>query len=389
MGRVKLPPRDWFLVLITVVILYLGLNFGLPKIIKGFAATYVIRPAAWGLLALYIFRLPKYKSAVKPRLRGTVIKIALALAVFQIYFFVVAGFLNQFGKSPNSFTITGITVNLIFVTSGLLGMELSRAWLINRLGGKRFAFWTAFIAMFYTCLNLPLNKIPHLSSGLENITKFLGSDLLPVFMENLVASYLAFWAGPASAVVYRGILQGFEWFSPVLPVLNWAMKALTGTVVPVLGLVMAYQFLLYKEYPGKARRVEARGLLSWVILSVVAVVAVWFAAGVFPVRPTVIISGSMRPAMEVGDIAIVAEINPEALQEGDIIQFRAVERPIPTVHRIIEACREEEEELYFITQGDANNAPDEPVKSEMVVGKVVFTVPKAGWFTITVRELFR
>lgn len=389
MDRVKLPPREWILVLMLAAAVYIFLNFGLPKMLKGVCATYVITPAAWGVLAFCVLRLPKCKSAVKPRLRGTVIKIALAIAVFQIYLSVVAGFLNEFGKSPYSFTLFGVATNLLYAGSRLIGMELSRAWLINRLAGRKSSFIPGLIAVLYTFLNLKVSNIPHFNSGLETITRFWGSDFLPLFMENMAASLLAFWAGPAPALVYRGTLQAFEWFCPVLPVLNWAMKALSGTVVPVVGLTMAYQYLLFKENPGKAMRGQSRGLLRWVVLSTAAVVAVWFAAGVFPVRPTVIISGSMRPAMEVGDIAIVARVNPEALKVGDIIQFRTGDRTIPTVHRIVEKRAGGEKETFFITRGDANSAADSPVNPELVVGKVVFTVPKAGWVTIAVRELFQ
>ena len=95
--------------------------------------SYVIQPAFWAMLAIVTLRLPGTKGLSKARMRPFLIKFALGVAVFQVYLMVVSGFLNGFGKSPYSFTIKWILINLIYVGTALLGMELSRAWLINRI----------------------------------------------------------------------------------------------------------------------------------------------------------------------------------------------------------------------------------------------------------------
>lgn len=387
MRRFHWPPRDWIIVFSVVLFVYLLLNIAMPKIYSGLLATYLIRPMVWLILAFYIYRLPKYKGIAKPHQRSLLIKIAIGIAAFQIYLSIITGLLDKFGKNPNSFAIIWIIVNIFFVFSTLAGMELSRAWLINRLARRKktSALLPFAIALFYTLTCIPLNKFSNVYSSLQGATKFIGSDFIPQFMEHLMASYLALWGGSLPALAYRGVIQVFIWFSPVLPDLNWAMKAFSGTVVPIIGIVAAQHFLKLSSSRGKGGNSES--ILRTTIYCTITVMAIWFAAGAFPVRPTVIISGSMRPTIDVGDIAIVGKVNPEILKIGDIIQFKTSERPIPTLHRIIEVKMEEKESI-FITQGDANNAPDDPVKPEQVVGKVIFTVPKAGWATITVRELF-
>ncbi len=387
MYRFKLP-KDWLLVLGLVIVVYLIINLVLPRFSNGFFTTYIIQPVIWLLLAYFIRRLPKYRGIGKSSVRGLLIKLAAGTAVFQVYLALVAGFFEKFGWNPNSFTPKGIIINLIFVAAGLIGMEYSRAWLINRLAKKPVILVPAVVALVYTVFCLPLNSISRFGGTLEDITKFTGSTLFPQFVENLFASFLALWGGALPALAYRGVLQGFNWFCPVLPDLNWAMKALVGTAVPVVGLVIVQQVCLAKSFPGKYRRESGKGLTGAVIVSAVMVVLIWFSIGVFPVRPTVIISGSMRPVMEVGDVAIVGRANTKVLKVGDIIQFRQEEKSIPTVHRIIESY-EENNKLIYITKGDANRISDsDPVYSEQVVGKVIFVVPKAGWATIAVKKLF-
>lgn len=388
MRFLKLPPSDWLIVLCLVIAIYILQNLALPVISSGYLATYVGRPILWVLLAVIILRLPRQRALGKGSLRRLLFKVGLGIGIFQVYLTFIAGFLEGFGRSPNSFTLSGVLINILFVSSNVIGLELSRAWLLNRWSRKPTYALPIVIALLFTLFNLSLNQIPKLNSDLETYTKFLGSEFLPLYMENYLASFLALWGGVWPAVVYRAVLEGVNWFSPVLPNLNWALKALTGTVVPIVGLVVIEDGLLSNiALPGKPRSNSDQGLVNWVLLSVFTVIAIWFSLGVFPFQPTAIVSGSMRPTFEVGDIVIVAKKNPNLLKVGDIIQFHG-EETIPTVHRIISA-KKEGGKKFFVTKGDANNGPDrKPVSSEKVVGTVIFILPKIGWVPITVRQLF-
>lgn len=86
----------------------------------------------------------------------------------------------------------------------------------------------------------------------------------------------------------------------------------------------------------------------------------------------VVLSGSMEPTIRIDDLIIVAAQN--AYQENDIVVYQSGSMLV--VHRIVEA-----EPDTFITRGDANNAPDAPIRKEMVKGKVVACIPGAGRIT--------
>ena len=111
----------------------------------------------------------------------------------------------------------------------------------------------------------------------------------------------------------------------------------------------------------------------------------------------VVLSGSMEPAMSVGDLIIVREIreaqtseNAEAqmaefgeqtvtsqddrtaeFQVGDAIVFQSNGDMI--VHRVIMMNNE-----CLVTQGDANTVPDEPIAYDAVKGKVIACIPWVG-----------
>lgn len=84
---------------------------------------------------------------------------------------------------------------------------------------------------------------------------------------------------------------------------------------------------------------------------------------------SVVLSGSMEPEFSKGDLIIVGEA--DSYQKRDIVVFQ--DGASLVVHRIIEIDGEK-----IITQGDANNVPDEPIESSVIKGKVLFHIDKLG-----------
>lgn len=84
---------------------------------------------------------------------------------------------------------------------------------------------------------------------------------------------------------------------------------------------------------------------------------------------SVVLSGSMEPEFSKGDLIIVGEA--DSYQERDIVVFQ--DGASLVVHRIIEIDGEK-----IITQGDANNVPDEPIELSAIKGKVLFHIDKLG-----------
>ena len=86
----------------------------------------------------------------------------------------------------------------------------------------------------------------------------------------------------------------------------------------------------------------------------------------------VVVTGSMSPAIEPGDLVVCRRAADYAV--GDVIMFRSGAAIV--THRLVGGTAE-----GFTTRGDANNVADtDPVPRGAVVGKVVFTVPKLGIF---------
>lgn len=99
--------------------------------------------------------------------------------------------------------------------------------------------------------------------------------------------------------------------------------------------------------------------------------------GIFPM---IVLTDSMYPVIQSGDLIICRQTDPETIAVGDVITFfdPAGNGTSIVTHRVIEIT-EEDGTLAFRTRGDANNADDRlAVKAEKVVGTYWKRIPSAG-----------
>jgi signal peptidase len=93
-------------------------------------------------------------------------------------------------------------------------------------------------------------------------------------------------------------------------------------------------------------------------------------------------SGSMEPTFMTGSIVVINTNENQDYQVGDVAMFWTPEDPDRNItHRIINIY-EQDGQLYYQTQGDNNNAPDqEPITIDQIRGKYAnLTVPYLGYF---------
>lgn len=123
-----------------------------------------------------------------------------------------------------------------------------------------------------------------------------------------------------------------------------------------------------------------RALLVLVLCAVLAM-NVWLlvqqtvlgrdAPEVFGYSQYIVSSGSMEPAMAVGDLIFVK--SQDSYELGDVVTFRMDGGAIVT-HRIVGRV-----EGQFITRGDANNTDDQQLLPPgQIIGKLRMVLPGAG-----------
>jgi len=379
-----------YLILGMLAAVYMLINLALPHIaFNPLVKAYIVQPLLWGTLIAAVKFLPGYRPLGKSSKKIVFIQLALGLSFIQIFLYFIGGLFSGFGKSPSFFASWSIAEIVFFVGMMLVGIELSRAWLVTRFG-KKHIFLVIFLAtIIFTFISLPLTQITGFQLKIASLNQVI-SSWLPLFAENLAASYLVLVAGASASLSFRGLLAAFWWLCPILPNLDPVLKGLIGTVVPILGIIVINNY-----YSSQAAKVKSRKRMNnnsmptgWIMTSIGCVAIIWFATGVLPVKPSIVPTGSMVPVINPGDVVLMASVQPAAIKLGDIIEYKNAKEKINIVHRVIEIDGSGQN-LSFILKGDANNSADpDPVSSQAIMGREIFIIPKVGWISISVKNLF-
>lgn len=96
--------------------------------------------------------------------------------------------------------------------------------------------------------------------------------------------------------------------------------------------------------------------------------------GIGGIKIFTVISWSMIPVYDIGDVLIVKEVNPEEIKVDDDIVYRGEKGAVKDktiTHRVVEINKKEDGNYTIITKGVANIARDPAITEEQVYGKVI------------------
>jgi signal peptidase len=98
----------------------------------------------------------------------------------------------------------------------------------------------------------------------------------------------------------------------------------------------------------------------------------------------VVLSESMKPTINMGDLVVTTPTNPNDIKTGDIIAFKNGNAEIPVTHRVVNVTAS-----GFVTKGDANDDADIQVRRQGdVLGRIAFWIPFAGYFVYFARSIY-
>jgi signal peptidase I len=144
---------------------------------------------------------------------------------------------------------------------------------------------------------------------------------------------------------------------------------------------------------GTARKPGSRlgTALTTAVLIVAAAAFLFLAIGprVLGYQTSTMLTGSMSPLINPGDVVVAVPVPVESIAEGDIITYHIpVEDQRVETHRIIELTTNADGTTAVRTKGDANNGAD-PWTATLqgdTVYRHAFTIPHLGTVIRTLRE---
>uniref|UniRef100_A0A7S4K3M6 Signal peptidase complex catalytic subunit SEC11 n=1 Tax=Odontella aurita TaxID=265563 RepID=A0A7S4K3M6_9STRA len=107
----------------------------------------------------------------------------------------------------------------------------------------------------------------------------------------------------------------------------------------------------------------------------------------------VVLSGSMEPAFQRGDILFLNNAVHE-VGVGDVVVFKIKDRDIPIVHRILKVHTKQDGTVDLLTKGDNNRVDDRGLyapgqlwlRREDILGRAVGTLRYVGMVTIALND---
>jgi signal peptidase I len=122
-------------------------------------------------------------------------------------------------------------------------------------------------------------------------------------------------------------------------------------------------------------------LVVWGVFGFLTVVGASVAApAAVGLHSFAVLSGSMEPTLNVGDVVVDRRVQPLDVRPGDIVTFRDPDDATKLLtHRVVQ-LRVAGSKAYVVTKGDANHGVERwsiPVAGKL--GRVEFRIPKLGY----------
>lgn len=305
----------------------------------------------------------------------------ISIIYFIIYY--ILGLIIGYSYNVYSTSFIGILRNIVVIVAPLLFREEVRSRFLF-LNKKKFGIF--FITFFFIILELFSSTFFTCSNNEELFINFF-SVFLPIVLENILLTYLAYIGIRSTVYAYFIPMLISRYFIPITLDVDWFFALLFQLVLVVVIFYVSFNEYLWKEkriYSYKTNKTNSVVYLFGVVLIVSFGL---FVAGVFKYRPVAILTYSMEPIFTRGDAVIVEKLDDDEknrLKKGDIIQYQ-VDKTV-VVHRIIKVKKEDNKKVYIL-KGDNNNAKDpKPVYMEQIMGKVLFSIPKVGYPSVWLSE---
>ncbi len=336
---------------------------------------YILNPLVWITISVALGLTIK-KTYDNKKLKRNVINYTTVAVLAYIIIYMLSGLFVTFGKNPYNTSFKGLIINIWITGVAICAKEYVRYKLINNVYEKDKTKIAILISAVYVLIDIELLKFVGKPIIALTIIRYISQVLIPNIARNVMCSYSSINSNWIPGVMYQFITNLYYWISPILPNCPWVMTAIIDTVIPII-LFVYIRYEKNKLNPQRNRQnilnTDPRSIIPFII---VIVLTIWFAIGIFPIKPVAIATGSMEKEIYAGDVVIIQKCTPKDVNVGDIIEYQM--EGYTVIHRILEK-KQKNGEFYFITKGDNNNAPDKEVREEQLIGKVIFKIKYIGY----------
>jgi signal peptidase len=371
--------------------LYIGLLLNLcllgdSILFKVFSADYnlikYLSPVYFIIIIICIvFFSPAIHTLGKNRIRYQITGLCIAGSVIYIAINYGAGLiLKNIASSPYDMSPKGVISNIFTQMPEIIAFILVISYSVNAVYKKTHhpIFWIVIISLYLAVIQVNFTKLS-IARSYEDLFICLAQDIMPKVTLSFLMTIVCLVGGSIPCIYYMCINKIFMFIFPFLPSLPWVAESVIGIAYPIILSMFIWEEYKILSHLKPSTQKENIFFFSASLLFLVAFS--WFVVGVFPIYPSVILTGSMEPLIYPGDVVLIRKLMSEEevykLKEGDVINFKMGD--ITITHRINEIKSDEAGNLSFITKGDNNDAEDDwVVPPNDLKGTIEKVVPKIG-----------
>ena len=345
--------------------------------------TFIINPLFFIIIALLVkfFIPPPYTTK---KFKKDIIQYVLISILLYALLYLLSGLLTGFGSNPYSTTFRGIIINLYATGSIIFCREYIRYKLINNVFNKDKKLIFVLLVLVFSLSSLKVNTL--LSSvNIYYFFKQIFYTFVPSLIKNILFTYLVIYTDYIPGFIYEILYYILIWTSPILPNSPWVLEAIINSIFPIILLLFCRYHIQQKDrfhLNSISKPVNPSGILP---LTIGLVLVIWFALGIFPIKPVGIATGSMVPNLNIGDLVIIKKCTPNDINEQDIIEYQMDGYTV--IHRVVNISQNNGE-FIFTTKGDNNTSADKnAVREDQLIGKVLFKIRYLAIPTILIHNL--
>jgi len=320
------------------------------------------------------------KGYKRNKYKDILFKDILIFILLYIIIYYLSGFIVGFQQSPLNFELSNIIKNLIKYVLLRIIIETVKYFLIKENNTKTFIIITTIL---FIIINIDINYIINLLEQPKELFKYFSNTIIPTTIYGIVGTYIIKNSSLKSNISLQIVPLILTYSIKISPNLDWYLYS----VFHIVYLLLLYTYLKYEIDKREKTEQKAKKIIySQIPIISISIIMILFVLGIFTYVPIGVMSNSMKPIFERGDIIVYKKVkNINDIKENDIICYQL--NNIKVMHRVIK-IENINNKKYFTTKGD-NLLSNDPlkVKEEQIIGTIIFTIPRLGYPSVWLYEL--
>ena len=348
--------------------------------------TNIINPIFWICIIVYlIWNIRKNYVRFSRNKRYFIYMIIISYIHIMVYFYL--GFILGFSKSPYNHGIIAILKNVAIEIIPIIGIEIARGVLVVR--NKNNKLLLVLVTILFILIEINYHTLTRLYSNKEELFKYICGTILPLIATSSLYTYLTLKTSFLLPIIFRVFNQLVVLLLPIFPYTDWFTTGSIYILSPAI-IYFLFKYKILKDEQSKSKKQE--GILakfSYTLSFILLVTLICFMLGLFQYEPISVLSNSMVPTYNRGDVIIFKKLNESELKEipnYSIIIYSIGDQTV--AHRVVSIIKQNDTVMYQ-TKGDSNNAPDvNLVQIEQIQGVYVFHMKYIGFPSVWLYSYF-